>query len=149
MHILAHIKRGCLHLSLTDFVHTLQFLQQIDCICIVTNHEFAHSTEVGWVAAVVADAASQRGRCATQGRPANENMSAIEICWICVTSSSSYSNSLEVKARSLEVWRFPGIGFSSCTAPTFSRVQGISNGGHELSFRNVPEQRSVPERFRV
>ena len=43
-----------------------------------------HSTEVGWVAAVIADVASQWGRCATQGRPANENMLAIEICWICL-----------------------------------------------------------------
>ena len=56
-----------------------------------------------------------------------------------VMSSSSYSNSSEVKARSLEVWRFPGIGFSSCAAPTFSRIQGISNGGYELSFWNAPE----------
>ena len=46
-----------------------------------------------------------------------------------VTSSSSYSNSSEIKAGSSEVWRFPGIGFSSCTAPTFGRVQGISNRG--------------------
>ena len=46
-----------------------------------------------------------------------------------VTSSSSYSNSSEVKAGSSEVQRFPGIGFSSCAAPTFSRVQGISNRG--------------------
>ena len=50
-----------------------------------------------------------------------------------VTSSSSYLNSLEVKAGNLEVWRFPGIGFSSCAAPTFSRVQGILYGGHESS----------------
>ena len=46
-----------------------------------------------------------------------------------VTSSSSYSISSEVKARNSEVWRVPGNGFSSCAAPTFSRVQGISNGG--------------------
>ena len=46
-----------------------------------------------------------------------------------VMSSSGYSSSLEVKAGNSEVWRFPGIGFSSCAAPTFSRVQGISNGG--------------------
>ena len=37
--------------------------------------------------------------------------------------------------------RFPGIGFSSCAAPTFSRVQGISNGGYKSSFRNASEQR--------
>ena len=66
-----------------------------------------------------------------------------------VTSSSIYSNSLEVKARSVEVRRFPGIGFSSCAAPTFGCIQGISNGGHESSFWNVPEQSSVLERFRV
>ena len=58
-----------------------------------------------------------------------------------VTSSSSYLSSLEVKAGSSEVQRFPGIGFSSCTAPTFSHVQGISNGGYELSFQNAPEWR--------
>ena len=46
-----------------------------------------------------------------------------------VTSSSSYSSSLEVKAGNSEVRRVPGNGFSSCAAPTFSRVQGISNGG--------------------
>ena len=46
-----------------------------------------------------------------------------------VTSSSSYSKSSEIKAGSSEVRGFPGIGFSSCTAPTFGRVQGISNGG--------------------
>ena len=66
-----------------------------------------------------------------------------------VMSSSSYSNSSEVKARNSEVWRFPGIGFSLCAVPTFSCVQGNSNGGYELSFWNVPEQRSVPERFQV
>ena len=55
--------------------------------------------------------------------------------------SSGYSNSLEVKVGMSEVWRFPGIGFSSCAAPTFSCVQGISNGGYESSFQNVPEQR--------
>ena len=49
-------------------------------------------------------------------------------------SSSSYSNSLEVKARSLEVQRFPGIGFSSCAASTYSHVQGILNGGYESEF---------------
>ena len=58
-----------------------------------------------------------------------------------VTSSSSYSNSLEVKAGMSEVQRFPGIGASLCAAPTFSRVQGISNRGYELSFWNVLEQR--------
>ena len=46
-----------------------------------------------------------------------------------VTSSSSYSKSPEIKARSSEVRRVPGNGFSSCAAPTFSRVQGISDGG--------------------
>ena len=66
-----------------------------------------------------------------------------------VMSSSSYSNSSEVKARSVEVQRFPGIGFSSCAVPTFGCIQGISNGGHELSFWNMPEQSSVLERFRV
>ena len=60
---------------------------------------------------------------------------------IPVTSSSSYSSSSEVKVRSLEVWRFPGIGFSSCAALTFSCVQGILNGGYELGFRNTPEWR--------
>ena len=66
-----------------------------------------------------------------------------------VTSSSSYSNSSEVKAGSVEVWRFPGIGFSLCAVPTFGCVQGILNGGHKSSFWNVPEQSSVLERFRV
>ena len=55
------------------------------------------------------------------------------VCWVSesmhVTSSSSYLHSLEVKAGSSEVQRFPGTGFSSCAAPTFSCVQGISNGG--------------------
>ena len=46
-----------------------------------------------------------------------------------VTSSSSYSSSLEVKAGNSEVWRVPGNGFSSCAAPTFSCIQGISNRG--------------------
>ena len=46
-----------------------------------------------------------------------------------VTSSSSYSSSSEVKARNSEVRRVPGNGFSSCAAPTFSHVQGISNRG--------------------
>ena len=40
-----------------------------------------------------------------------------------------------------EVWRFPGNGFSLCAVPTFSRVQGISNGGYESGFWNMPEQR--------
>ena len=48
-----------------------------------------------------------------------------------VTSSSGYSNSSEIKVGNLEVWRFPGIGFSSCAAPTFSCVQGISSGGYK------------------
>ena len=56
-------------------------------------------------------------------------------------SSSGYSNSSEVKARMSEVLRFPGIGFSSCTVPTFSCIQGILNGGYELSFWNALEQR--------
>ena len=59
----------------------------------------------------------------------------------CVASSSSYSNSSEVKARMSGVQRFPGIGFSSCAAPTLSRIQGILNRGYKLSFQNVPEQR--------
>ena len=46
-----------------------------------------------------------------------------------VTSNSSYSKSSEIKAGSSEVWRFPGIGFSSCAAPTFGCIQGISNRG--------------------
>ena len=58
-----------------------------------------------------------------------------------VTSSSSYSSASEVKVGSLEVRRFPGIGFSSCAAPTFSHIQGISNGGYELSFQNALEWR--------
>ena len=58
-----------------------------------------------------------------------------------VMSSSSYSNSLEVKAGMSEVQRFPGIGASPCAAPTFSRVQGILNGGYESSFWNAPERR--------
>ena len=40
-----------------------------------------------------------------------------------------------------EVQRFPGNGFSSCTAPTFSCIQGILNGGYESSFHNALEQR--------
>ena len=41
----------------------------------------------------------------------------------------------------MEVWRFPGIGFSLCAAPTFNCIQGILDGGHELSFWKVPEWR--------
>ena len=59
-----------------------------------------------------------------------------------VTSSSSYSNSLEAKAGMLEVWRFPGIGFSLCAVPTFSHIQGISNGGYQSGFWNAPEWRT-------
>ena len=51
------------------------------------------------------------------------------LCQLLVMSSSGYSSSLEVKAGSSEVRRFAGIGFSSCAAPTFSRIQGILNGG--------------------
>ena len=39
-----------------------------------------------------------------------------------------------------EVRRFPGIGFSLCAVPTFSRIQGILNGGYESSFQNAPER---------
>ena len=61
-----------------------------------------------------------------------------------VTSSASYLifgswKAARGKYRSTEVWKVPGIGFSSCTAPTFNHVQGISNGGYKLSFRRVPE----------
>ena len=66
-----------------------------------------------------------------------------------VTSSSGYSNSSEIKVGNSEVQRFPGIGFSSCAAPTFSRVQGISYGGYKPSFQNAPERSSVLERFQV
>ena len=41
----------------------------------------------------------------------------------------------------MEGQRFPGIGFSSCAAPTFDHVQGILNGGYESSFWKVPEWR--------
>ena len=54
-------------------------------------------------------------------------------------SSTSYLSSSEVKVRSSEVWRFPGIGFSSCAASTFSCIQGILNGAYELSFQNALE----------
>ena len=64
-----------------------------------------------------------------------------------VTSSSGSSNSSEIKVGKLEVRRFPGIGFSSCAAPTFSRIQGISYRGYESSFRNAPEWSSVLEQF--
>ena len=40
----------------------------------------------------------------------------------------------------MEVQRFPGIGFSLCTVPTFNRIQGILDRGYKLSFQ-VPEQR--------
>ena len=66
-----------------------------------------------------------------------------------VTSSSGYLNSSEVKAGNSEVQRFPGIGFSSCAAPTFSHVQGISSGGYKLGFWNGPEWSGILERFRV
>ena len=66
-----------------------------------------------------------------------------------VMSSSSYSNSSEVKAGNSEVRRFPGIGFSSCAVPTFSHIQGISYRGFELSFQDALEWSSVLERFRV
>ena len=56
-------------------------------------------------------------------------------------SSASYSSSSEVKVGSSEVRRFSGIGFSLCTAPTFSHIQGISNGGYKLSFQNTLEWR--------
>ena len=55
----------------------------------------------------------------------------------------------KVKARSSEVRRFPGIGFSSCTAPTFSHVQGILSGGYESGFQNVLEWSSILEQFWV
>ena len=42
---------------------------------------------------------------------------------------ANYTSSSEVKARNSEVRRVPGNGFSSCAAPTFSRIQGISYGG--------------------
>ena len=77
-----------------------------------------------------------------------------EVLWrlhansLFVTSSSSYSKSLEIKAGNSEVRRVPGNGFSSCTAPTFSRVQGISNGGRNR-FPECAGTESVPERFRV
>ena len=64
-----------------------------------------------------------------------------------VTSSSSYSSSSEVKAGNLEVQRVPGNGFSSCAAPPFSRVQGISNGGRNGDmYRNNSEYKSEDER---
>ena len=58
-----------------------------------------------------------------------------------VMSSTSYSSSSEVNIGSSEVRRFPGIGFSLCAVPAFSRIQGILNGGYELSFWNTPEWR--------
>ena len=41
----------------------------------------------------------------------------------------------------MEVWRFPGIGFSLCAVPTFNCIQGILDRGYELSFQKVPEWR--------
>ena len=35
----------------------------------------------------------------------------------------------------------PGISFSSCAGPIFNCVQGISDGGHELTFWKVLEWR--------
>ena len=49
------------------------------------------------------------------------------------------------RARSSEMRRIPGIGFSSCAAPTFSHVQGISYGGYKLGFWNALEQRKCTE----
>ena len=77
----------------------------------------------------------QASKCHQQCLPRRRSRSGI------VTSSSSYLNSLEVKAGMLGVQRFPGIGFSLCAVPTFSRIQGISNGGYKSSFQNVPEWR--------
>ena len=37
------------------------------------------------------------------------------------------------------MWRFCGIGFSLCAAPTFNHIQGILDRGHELGFQKVPE----------
>ena len=65
-----------------------------------------------------------------------------------VTSSSSYLKSSEIKAGNSEVRRVPGNGFSSCAVPTFSRVQGISNGGRNR-FPEFAGMESVPEQFRV
>ena len=76
------------------------------------------------------------------------------VCWVerqrrlAVTSSSSYSKSSEIKAGNSEVRRVPGNGFSSCAVPTFSRVQGISNGGRNR-FPECAGMESVPEQFRV
>ena len=61
-----------------------------------------------------------------------------------VTSSSSYLKSSEIKARNSEVRRVPGNGFSSCAAPTFSRIQGISNGGQNR-FLECAGMESIPE----
>ena len=43
--------------------------------------------------------------------------------------------------------RFPEIGFSSCTAPTFNHMQVISNGGHKLGFQNALEWRKFTRMF--
>ena len=72
----------------------------------------------------------------------------IQISPRIVMSSSSYSKSPEIKAKNLEVQRVPGNGFSSCAAPTFSRIQGISNGGRNR-FPEYTGTESVPEQFRV
>ena len=61
-----------------------------------------------------------------------------------VTSSSSYSSSSEVKSRNSEVQKVPGNGFSSCAAPTSSRIQGISNGGQN-GFPECAGTECVPE----
>ena len=64
-----------------------------------------------------------------------------------VTSSSSYSSSSEVKAGNSEVQRVPGNDFSLCTAPTFSRIQGISNGGQNGDmYRNNSKYKSEDKR---
>ena len=44
----------------------------------------------------------------------------------------------------MEVWWLPGIGFSSCAAPTFDCIQGISDRGYELSF---PEGSRMEEAY--
>ena len=61
-----------------------------------------------------------------------------------VTSSASYLPLAE--SEGLEVQRVPGIGFSSCAMPTFNCVQGILDGGYELSFWKVPEWRKHTRR---
>ena len=75
------------------------------------------------------------------------NYEELHTTWHTVTSSSSYSKSPEIKARSSEVRRVPGNGFSSCAAPTFSRIQGISNGGRNGDmYQNDSEYKSEDER---